>query len=82
MVAKYAYSLRAILRDRKELGKMLEDLGEDGWEVVSILETTLRTNMAGWLIVSKRISAPSDQPLETVPATELEVRALHLSGSS
>jgi len=67
MAAKYEYALREILQERKKLGEILENLGEQGWEVVSIVEITIPQHRAGWLIVSKRICTPSDKPPEMVP---------------
>lgn len=57
-MAEYDYSVREVVRDPDVLGKELLELGDGGWEVVTIMEhTSTRTTVrrTSWLIVSKKI---------------------------
>ena len=51
----YDYSVRQVNRDTDSLEKELLDLGDKGWEVVSILERGLTDSKTGWIIVSKKL---------------------------
>lgn len=60
MITKYGYSVRHVVRNMQVLQNELMDLGDNGWEVVSILEKSLpgvpsSKAQTGWIIVSKKV---------------------------
>lgn len=57
-MVEYDYSVREVVRVPEMLSKELLDLGDNGWEVVTILEKSLSSaikTQAGWIIVSKKV---------------------------
>ena len=58
-MVEYNYSVREVVRDPETLRKELEDLGDQGWELVTILEKSLPYNITktktGWIIVAKKV---------------------------
>ena len=56
-MTEYDYSVRVVVRDTDVLQKELLDLGDCGWEVVTILERSLSSSTkapTGWVIISKK----------------------------
>lgn len=57
-MTEYNYSVREVVRDPDNLCKELLNLGENGWELVTILEKSLPSVIkarTGWIIVSKKV---------------------------
>jgi len=55
---EYEYSVREVVRKKNALEKELLDLGNHGWEVITILEKSLPGELAlryGWIIVSRKV---------------------------
>ncbi|MDD5037834.1 MAG: hypothetical protein PHN78_00710 [Dehalococcoidales bacterium] len=59
-MVEYVYSVREIPREPKALDDELIDLGEDGWELITILERSQASapgTKTGWVLVSKKVLA-------------------------
>ncbi len=55
---EYDYSVREVVRNPDMLNNELLDLGDNGWELVTILEKSLpgaTKAQTGWIIVSKKV---------------------------
>ena len=54
----YDYSVREVVRNPDALSNELLELGDSGWELVTILEKSapgVTKGQTGWIIVSKRV---------------------------